>query len=83
MFTPVRGTINNTYDDITKRDSNNININKGIDFNLIISGIPESQINERCFSEDIKELINNLSYIYNLDSLDMQGLVRNSLNENG
>ena len=83
VFTPVRGTINNTYDDITKRDSNNININKGIDFNLIISGIPESQINERCFSEDIKELINNLSYIYNLDSLDMQGLVRNSLNEKG
>ena len=83
VFTPVRGTINNIYDDVTKRDSNNIEINKGIDFNLIISGIPESQINERCFTEDVKELINNLSYIYNLDSLDMQGLVRNSLNEKG
>ena len=83
VFTPVRGTINNIYDDVTKRDSNNIEINKGIDFNLIISGIPESQINERCFTEDVKELINNLSYIYNLDSLDMQGLIRNSLNEKG
>ena len=38
---------------------------------------------ERCFNEDTKELINNLSYIYNLDSLDMQGLIRNCLNEKG
>lgn len=83
VFTPVRGTIDNIYDDITKRDSNNIMINKGIDFNLIISGIPESQLNPRCFTEDVKDLINNLSYIYNLDSLDMQGLIRNSLTEKG
>ena len=83
VFTPDRGTIDNTNNDITKRDTNNILINKGIDFNLIISGIPKSQLNERCFNEDTKELINNLSYIYNLDSLDMQGLIRNCLNEKG
>ena len=83
VFTPVRGTIDNIYEDITKRDSNNIKINKGIDFNLIISGIPESQLNPRCFTDDVKDLINNLSYIYNLDSLDMQGLIRNSLTEKG
>jgi len=57
--------------------------NKGIDFNMIISSIPESQINERCFNEDTRELINNLSYIYNLSTLDMQGLIRNSINEKG
>ena len=83
VFTPVRSTITNIEDDYTKRDSNNLKINKGIDFNLITSGIPESQLNEKCFNEETKELINNLSYIYNLDSLDMQGLVRNSLNEKG
>ena len=81
VFTPVRGTIDNINEDITKKDSNNILINKGIDFNLIISGIPE--LNERALNDDTKELINNLSYIYNLDSLDMQGLIRNSLNEKG
>ena len=69
--------------DITKVDSNNIEINKGVDFNLIISSIPESQINDKCFNEDTRELINSLSYIYNIDTLDMQGLVRNSINEKG
>ncbi|MBQ6497543.1 MAG: DnaD domain protein [Bacilli bacterium] len=81
VFTSVRGTVTNIYDDITKRDSNNILINKGIDFNLIITGIPE--LNGKYLTEENKELINNLSYIYNLDSLDMQGLIRNSLNEKG
>ena len=83
VFTPVRGTIDNVYDDITKRDSNNLLITDGIDFNLLIAGIPETQLNDRCFSDEVKEFINNLSYIYNLDTLDMQGLVRNSLTEKG
>ncbi len=83
VFKPVRSTIEGTNEDITKRDSNNIRINKGIDFNLLISSFPEKNINEKCFNEETKELINQLSFIYNLDTLDMQGLVRNSLNEKG
>ena len=83
VFQSVRGTVMETTDDITKRDSNNIIINKGVDFNLIINGIQSSRISDRCFNEDTKELINNLSYIYNLDTLDMQGLIRNSINEKG
>ena len=83
VFSSVRGSLLEGNDDVTKSDSNNILINKGIDFNLIISSIPTSQVNDRCFSQDVKELINNLSYIYNLDTLDMQGLIRNSINEKG
>ena len=83
VFKPVRSTIEGTNEDITKRDSNNIKINKGIDFNLLISSFPEKNINEKCFNEETKELINQLSFIYNLDTLDMQGLVRNSINEKG
>lgn len=83
VFTSVRGTIMGIEEDITRRDSNNISINKGIDFNLILSGIPDSQIHPKCFNEETRELINNLSYIYNLDAMDMQGLVRNSINEKG
>ncbi len=83
VFSSVRGSLLEGNDDVTKSDSNNILINKGIDFNLIISSIPTSQLNDRCFSQDVKDLINNLSYIYNLDSLDMQGLIRNSINEKG
>ncbi len=83
VFKSVVGTIMEIKDDITKKDSNNIMINKGIDFNMIISSLPESQINSKCFNSETKELINNLSYIYNLSSLDMQGLIRNSINEKG
>ena len=83
VFSPVVGTAMEANDDITKTDSNNLFINKGIDFNMIISSIPESQISERCFNADVKELINNLSYIYNINTLNMQGLVRNSINEKG
>lgn len=83
VFTSVRGNILEEDLDITKRDSNNIIINKGIDFNLLISSIPEANLNERCFNEDIKNLINALSFTYNLKTLDMQGLVRDSINEKG
>lgn len=83
VFTPVVGTIMEINEDVTKKDTNNILINKGIDFNMIMSSIPESQVNERCFNNDTRELINNLSYIYNLSTLDMQGLIRNSINEKG
>ena len=83
VFTPVRGTIMEIEDDITKVDTNNIKIGKEIDFDLIISSIPSNQLNDKCFNEETRELINKLSYTYNLDTLDMQGLIRNSINEKG
>ena len=69
--------------DISKKQSNNIEISKGIDFNELIASIPESEINEKTFNSDIKELINNLCFIYNIKTYDMINLVRNSLNEKG
>ena len=83
VFSSVQGNLLEMNEDITKRDSNNIIINKGIDFNMIISSIPNSRISDRCFNDETKELINNLSFIYNLNTLDMQGLVRDSINEKG
>lgn len=83
VFTPVKGTVLKIEEDITRRDSNNILINKGIDFNLLISSLPKEQVSDKCFSNEVKELINALSFTYNLNTLDMQGLVRNSLNEKG
>lgn len=83
VFSSVKGNVIEINEDITRRDSNNIQINKGVDFNLLISSIPSKMINEKCFNKETKELINSLSFIYNLTTLDMQGLVRNSLNEKG
>ena len=83
VFSSVRGTAIELEDDIIKNDSNNIQFHKGVDFNLIVSSIPKSQIHERCFNDEVRELINSLSYIYHLDTLDMLGLIRNSINEKG
>lgn len=83
VFKSVKGTILEMSDDITKRDSNNIIINNGIDFNLLISSLPESLINEKCFTKEVKDLINSLAYTYNINTLNMQNLIRNSINEKG
>ena len=83
VFKSVRGNILDLEEDIMKRDSNNIVLNKGIDFNLLISSIPSDIVSDKCFTDDVKELINALSFTYNLKNLDMQGLVRDSINERG
>lgn len=83
VFSSTRGNVLEVYDDIRKRESNRPLIDKEIDFNLLISSIPSSMVSERCFSKDVRELINSLSFTYQLDTLAMQGLVRDSLNEKG
>ena len=40
-------------------------------------------VNEKCFNDETKELIESLSFVYDIDDLNMQSLVRNSLNERG
>ena len=81
VFSSTRGNVLEVYDDIRKRESNRPLIDKEIDFNLLISSIPSSMVSERCFSKDVRELINSLSFTYQLDTLAMQGLIRDSLNE--
>lgn len=83
VFTPVAKTDELLEEDITKRDSNNIKINKGIDFNLLISSIPNNMYSDKCFNKDTKELINTLSFIYNLQTLEMKDIVRDCINEKG
>ena len=83
VFKSVRGNELEIEEDIQRRESNGIILNKDIDFNVIIETIPKGQISDKCFTDDTKELIKQLSFVYNLDTLDMQGLVRNSINEKG
>ena len=69
--------------DIIDDTTRNMEIKSNFDMDLLIESIPKRLINDRCFNEEIKELIINLAYIYKIDNLNMQGLVRNSLNERG
>lgn len=83
VFSSVRGNVFNENDNIIDRNKRNITLDKKVDFNLLISSIPKSMVNEKCFNEEVKNLIECLSYIYSIDDLNMQMLVRNSINEKG
>ena len=69
--------------DILSDEIRKIELKSNIDIDLLINSIPRKMINPKCFTDEIKELILNLSYIYKIDNLNMQGLVRNSINERG
>jgi replication initiation and membrane attachment protein len=83
VFSSIEKVSMDTISDISKKQSNNIEISKGIDFNELIASIPDSEITEKTFNSEIKSLINSLSFIYNIKTYDMINLVRNSLNEKG
>lgn len=82
VFTSVNG-YSFTNDDIIDSKTRKIEIQSNIDINLIISGIPNRMTSDKCFNKDVIDLIINLAYIYKIDNLNMQGLVRNSINERG
>ena len=82
VFTSVNGYAFSNLDIIDEK-TRKIEINSNIDINLIIGGIPNSIVNPKCFNKETIDLIINLAYIYKIDNLNMQGLVRNSINERG
>ncbi|HOZ54173.1 MAG TPA: DnaD domain protein [Bacilli bacterium] len=73
----------NNINDIKKSNINDIIIEKDFDFNLLLESIPKGIINIKSFNNDSKNLIINLSYIYNLDVKEMIPLVINSIKDNG
>ena len=69
--------------DSVERSIIDINCNDQVDFDLIISSIPKGIINEKAFNKKTKELINQLAFVYKIDSLKMMELIRSVLNEFG
>lgn len=82
-FTPISGTVFEEDDNIIDRDTNKLIINSKIDLDLLKTSIPKTLLNENTFNEETELLINSLAYIYDIDNLNMQVFLRNSLNEKG
>lgn len=78
---PVNSFFNN--DNIVSRKKGEILFKDTVDFDLLISGLDTKIINERAFNKDVCNLINNLSFLYNIDITTMQGLIRTCINEKG
>ena len=83
VFRSVSGNVLIENENIRRENINKITIGERVDFNLLISSIPSNMVSSKCFNEETKELINALAYTYDIDDINMQGLVRNSINEKG
>ncbi len=53
------------------------------DFDLLVSSIPKEMFNEKCLNKTMKELITNLSFLYEIDPVTMADIIVASLNEKG
>ncbi len=72
-----------SLEDIRKYNKLKLNINSNFDFNFLISSMPKNIDTTRVFTKEIKELIINLSFIYNIDAIKMANIIKVCFNERG
>lgn len=66
-----------------EKTSLNIKLESNIDFDLLISSLPKGLIKESTFTKKLKDLIEQLAFIYDLDTLKMVELIRTVITEKG
>lgn len=72
-----------SLEDIRKYNKLRLNINSNFDFNFLIGSMPKNIDTSKVFTKEIKELIINLSFIYDIDAVKMTNLVKGCFNERG
>lgn len=92
-YEEITSSMNNTFKSVTpmqeqaelvrKVNRNDINLEQVIDFNLLEASLPKGMINNRTLNKKIKELINQLAYIYNVDTVKMSEIIRLVIDEFG
>ena len=70
-------------DDIRKKNIQKLNINSNFDFSFLADSLPTSLDREKIFTKEVKELILQLSYLYELDALKMQDIIPICITERG
>ena len=70
-------------EDIRKRNILKLNIDTNFDFDFLIESLPKSIDKEKIFTKDIKELIIQLSFLYELDATKMQDIIPICITERG
>ena len=69
--------------EIQESKSASVKLTSKIDYELIVSSIPKETLSEKAFNKKTKELIDNLSFVYGVDTLKMIEFIRKSINEFG
>ena len=84
VFESVPGTqYDNLNEDLRVNKTGEIKIDNKFDFDLLISSVPNGIISSRTFSNEVRELINNLSLEYDMDAMEKKSSILNSIKENG
>ena len=69
-------------DNIRKTNKLKLNIDSSFDMNFLIETIG-SNINKKIFTKDLQELIISLAYLYDIDAVKMQNIIKTCINEFG
>ncbi len=69
--------------DIVSKCKLKLNYESDYDFDLLISSIPSKIFNPKALNKSMKELIVDLSFLYEIDSMTMVDLIKTALNEKG
>lgn len=70
-------------DDIRKKNIQNLNIDTNFDFEFLEESLPKNLDKSKIFTKETKELIAQLSFLYDLDVTKMQDILLVCLNERG
>ncbi len=83
VFRSVPRTNNDMYlDNIRKYNKQKLNIDSSFDITFLIETIG-SGIEKKIFTKDIQELIIELAYLYDIDVIKMQNIIKSCINESG
>ncbi|MBR7042383.1 MAG: DnaD domain protein [Bacilli bacterium] len=83
VYKSIPYTSNEMYsDNIRKYNKLKLNINTSFDMNFLIETLP-SNIDKKIFTKDLQELIIDLAYLYDIDAVKMQNIVKSCINEKG
>lgn len=66
-----------------EKNSLNIHLENNIDFDLILSSIPKGLLKENALNKKTRELLEQLAFIYDLDTLKIVELLRTTINDKG
>lgn len=70
-------------DNVRKYNKLRLNINTNFDFNFLSESLPKNIDKEKLLTKETKQLILELSFLYDLDALKIQDIIKTCINERG
>lgn len=70
-------------DNVKKINKLKLDINTNFDFNFLASSFPKNIDSNKVLTKENRELILNLSFIYDIDAMKMQNIIKGCFNERG